>query len=357
MESNKIIKKKASKTSNKTAPVEHIGIDISKETFDVCFWPSMEQCVYKNESSDIKQFVTKVVKLKPKQILMEATGQLERPLARALHEAGLHVVVANPRDAKRWMESEGRNGKTDKKDAQYLAIASSARTLTAWACPTMVEEELNCLNDRRKQIVHMLVMEKNHLSSATNKVAIKDIQDSIKQLEKRLKKLEEQIAKVIEKDGEMKRKCECLNSIPGIGATTSALLVSTLPELGTLNRQQIAALAGVAPLNNDSGKHKGQRHIGHGRYGIKEGLYMCILSAYRHNEDIKAFWERLGDKGKPKKVVLVACIRKLLCIANTLLKKNEVWKAPAERAKAMQIIPLNKKTPKNFKNQMKPLQI
>ena len=259
-------------------------------------------------------------------VVAESTGGLERLLANKLQEASISIAIANPRQVKGFATALGK-AKTDKLDAEVIArFAKSVKprprgTITAQA------QQLHDLRRRRQQLIGMQVAEKNRLSRSSEVVKV-DIGEHLEQLKQRLQLLNQQIQALTEQQSDWQQKGQLLQSCKGIGQVTSALFLAELPELGTLSAKQIARLVGVAPINHDSGKHKGKRMIQGGRTSVRCGFYMATLVAIRHNSVIRDFYQRLLARGKIKKVALVACMRKLLVILNAMLRDNQPWKAP-----------------------------
>jgi len=258
---------------------------------------------------------------------VESTGGLERLLVSGLQAASIPIAVVNPRKIKGFAIALGK-AKTDKLDAEV--IARFAQTVQPKPCP-LVEASAQQLSDlvrRRQQLVEMQVAEKNRLSRALKSVET-DISEHIEQMQERINSLNQQIQTLSAQQPDWQRKNEILRSVKGIGQVTAALCLAELPELGKLSDKQIARLVGVAPINHDSGKHKGKRMIQGGRTAVRCGLYMATLVATRHNPVIRDFYQRLLEKGKLKKVALVACMRKLLVILNAMIRNNQSWQAPA----------------------------
>lgn len=304
------------------------GIDVSKEYLDVCL--GTEQWRVDNDAKGWDEAITKLRSADVDLIVVEATGGYERELVCSLQAAGLTVARVNPRQARDFAKSMGELAKTDAIDARILrdfgdAIARRAdrdKYITA-----MVDEHRARLAElvaRRRQLVEMRVAESNRLEQARGPAA-----GSIRAV---LKTLDQQLAQIDRNaDGLMeahfKGQAKLLDSVKGVGAVTILTLTSALPELGRLGRRQITKLVGIAPLANDSGKRKGARTTWGGRAEVRSVLYMAALSAIRHNHVIKAFYERLLAAGKPKKVAIVACMRKLLTILNAMLRDNATWDA------------------------------
>lgn len=262
----------------------------------------------------------------PELIVLEATGGFEMGALRSLASVRLPVVAVNPRQVRDFARAMGILAKTDKIDAHIIARFADSVRPEIRSLKTPDEQMLDALNARRFQLIGMLTQEKNRLANAP-KWTKKDIQGNIKGLEKRLAKIDSDLDDLIKNSPIWRQKDKILQSIPGVGAVMARTIISDLPEAGTLNRREIAALSGVAPLNRDSGKHKGKRAIWGGRAKVRCVLYMCALAAVRCNPKIKAFYNRLITAGKKPKVALTACMRKLLVIINTMLKNGTCWEA------------------------------
>lgn len=303
-----------------------VGIDVCQDMLDVYLLPQQESLQLPNTKAGVQELVEQLQPLIPSLVVAESTGGLERLLVSGLQAASIPIAIANPRKVKGFAIALGK-AKTDTLDAQV--IARFAQSVKPEPLPIVKPEaqQLAALRRRRQQLVAMKVAEKNRLSRATEMVQA-DIEEHLEQIEQRIKSLNQQILTLTRQQSDWKRKDEILQSVSGIGRVTSALCLAELPELGTLSEKQIARLVGVAPINHDSGKHQGKRMIQGGRTSVRCGLYMATLVATRHNRVIRNFYERLLDKGKLKKVALVACMRKLLVILNAMLRDNQPWQEP-----------------------------
>jgi transposase len=304
----------------------YIGIDVSKKNLDICIRSTGEVFQESNDNNGLKQLNKKLAAYTPCLIVMEATGGFELNALIALQQADLNVAVVNPRQVRDFAKATGRLAKTDCIDAAVLAHFGEAIRPTPRDKVLQEQLELLQFQQRRRQLVDMLVMEKNRLHTANKKIK-KHVEKCIIFLKKQLKTIEENIAMSIAQNKELSDKSELLATTKGVGIVTSAVLITELPELGKLSHKEIAALVGVAPLNRDSGTMKGKRSIWGGRGSVRTSLYMATLTAVRFNPAIKAFYQRLCDAGKLKKVALIACMRKLLIILNAMLKNNTPWKA------------------------------
>ena len=301
-----------------------IGIDICKDRLDVADDGESIPWSVANDEAGISSLVDRLKALQPALIVMEATGGLETLLYAALTTAGLPAVVMNPRQVRDFAKAMGTLAKTDALDARVLAHFGAAIQPAVRPMKDDTTQELTALVTRRRQLLAMLTAEKTRLQQAAKWIR-KDIKAHTESLEKRLKTIEGHIAESIQKTPGWKEKDSLIRSVPGAGNVLSMNLLSSLTELGTLNRREIATLVGVAPLNRDSGNFRGKRMVWGGRAQVRAALYMAALSASRHNPVIKPFYQRLIAKGKKPKVALTACMRKLLVILNTMVKTQTAW--------------------------------
>ncbi len=301
-----------------------IGIDVSKEYCDVAVIPDGTRGRFTNDEEGQEAVAAFILPLKPGRIVIEATGGYEMGVVRVLADNQLPVVAVNPRQVRDFAKATGRLAKTDSIDAEVLAQFAGAVKPEVRPLPTKEAEMLRALVARRRQLVQMITMEKNRLEKSPP-FGSKDIRNHIYYLTEALKKVDRDISRTIRKSPLWKEKETILTSTPGIGPVISCTLVAALPELGTLNRKEIAALVGVAPFNRDSGKYRGRRTIWGGRSHIRSVLYMGMLSAIRFNPVIRAFYQRLLKAGKARKLAITACMRKLLTILNTMMKNKTTW--------------------------------
>jgi transposase len=301
-----------------------VGIDVAKAQLDLAQRPEGPGRVVPHTESGITTVVTQLRTVKPALIVLEATGGLERALVRALVEAALPVVVVNPRQVRDFAKATGQLAKTDTLDAHVLARFAEAVRPTLRPVPDAPTQELAALIARRRQLVEMLTAEKNRLGSASKRVQ-KRIQAHLDWLTMELARVNDDLDQAIRHSPIWQEQEDLLQSVPGVGPVLTRTLLAELPELGTLNRKQIAALVGVAPLNRDSGTLRGTRKVWGGRAQVRAVLYMGALVAARFNPVIRAFYHRLRAVGKAKKVVLTACMRKLLTILNAMLKHRTPW--------------------------------
>jgi transposase len=301
-----------------------VGIDVSKAILDVAVIPTEEVKRFTNDADGCKELVSWLSEAEPELIVLESTGGLEMQSAGLLTSAGLPAVIVNPRQVRNFAKALGKLAKTD---AIYaLVIARFAQAVQPEVRPFNDEQtlELKALVARRKQLSDMLVAEQNRLKSAHKRVK-KSISSSIDWLRSQIDETDKDISDSISNNDLWREKEEILTSAKGVGPVLSASLLCLLPELGTLNRKKISALVGVCPYNRDSGHFRGKRCISGGRADIRSVLYMATLAATRYNPVIKAFFGRLKEAGKPPKVAIVACMRKLLTILNAMLKTSQKW--------------------------------
>lgn len=303
-----------------------VGIDVSKAHFDVAVHEQALEWQADNTAAGIGELLHRLQDVAPTLIVLEATGGFEVPLVAELAAVQLPVVVINPRRVRDFARSTGQLAKTDKLDAKLLAHFAAALRPTPRRLPTDQEEHLTALLTRRKQLVEMLTVEKNRLSTV-RPVMRSELEAHVAWLTERLASLDQDIDHFVQGSPLWQAKDTLLKSVPGIGRITASTLLAMLPELGTLNRQHIAALVGVAPLNKESGRKRGKRRIYGGRAPVRNVLYMAALSAKAHNPTIKKFYEHLLARGKEKKVALTACMRKLLVILNAMVRTQQSWRA------------------------------
>ena len=302
-----------------------IGIDVSKKQLDVAVRPDGKSWSTGYGEEEVNSLAKRLLDLAPTLIVLEATGGLETKLVSALAVVGLPVVVVNPRQMRDFAKATGKLAKTDAIDADVIAHFGEA--IRPKVRP-LKDEQTQLLTDllaRRRQLVEMLAAEKKRLQQSTKNVQ-KSIQQHIQWLEKRIKDMDGDLQKLIKETPIWAKRDKILQSTPGVGSVLSIALLGLVPELGLLNRGKIAALVGVAPFNCDSGEHKGKRKIWGGRASVRSVLYMAALSSVRHNPVIKKYYNRLIAAGKPFKVAITACMRKLLVILNSMVKSQTVWR-------------------------------
>lgn len=301
-----------------------VGIDVSKSWLDIAIHESEINWRAENEDAGISSLVKRLKKMQPTLIVLEATGGYEMQLVAELVHAKLPVVVTNPRKVRAFARSTGKLAKTDKLDAKLLAHFAAAIRPTIRPMPSDEEEQLTGLLVRRRQLVDMLIVEKNRLHTVRPALR-EDIREHLTWLQAKLSKLDEEIDRFLKSSSLWIEKDAILRSTPGVGRVTSCTLLAMLPELGTLNRQEIAALVGVAPVNKDSGRKQGKRRVYGGRATVRSVLYMAAMAAKRYNPRIKKFYEELLCRGKEKMVALTACMRKLIVILNAMIRTNQPW--------------------------------
>lgn len=302
-----------------------VGIDVSKLTLDFDCLPVSATQQFANDADGIAALVALLQDSGVERIVVEATGGFETPVVSALAVAKLPVVVVNPRQVRDFAKAMGHFAKTDRLDAKVLALFGERMKPALRALPDEAQRALSDLLGRRSQLVFMRAQEKGRLATVPA-VARKDVEQHIAWLDKRIARLEVDLGDRLKKSPLWCHKAALLDGVPGVGDVTTFSLLADLPELGTMNRKQIAALVGVAPFPDDSGKRVGARYVRGGRADVRCVLYMATLSAIRHNPPIKAMYERLSQAGKPFKVAMTACMRKLLTILNAILKKDQAWK-------------------------------
>jgi len=302
-----------------------VGIDVSKSTLDVCIEPAVQTLHVAYDEAGIKQIAVRLKEVNPTLIVMEATGGLEVRIATELAGQGLPVAVINPRQARDFAKATGQLAKTDKVDAAVLAAFAQAIRPQVRPLKDADTRALDDMVTRRRELIDMRVQETLRLGTAASKPLEKSLNKHIVWLDKRIAEIDTDLAQRLRKSDVWRTKDDLLRGIPGVGPVTTLTMLAKCPELGLLNRREIAALTGVAPLANDSGKHRGKRFIWGGRADVRAVLYMAAISAIQHNDAIKAFAERLKKAGKLPKVVIVACMRKLLTIMNSMLKNNTPW--------------------------------
>jgi transposase len=307
-----------------SVPQIFVGIDVAKAQLDIALRPTGERWAVPNEDASIATLVTQLQAVHPVLIVLEATGGFQRAVVAALAAAALPVVVVNPRQARDFAKATGQLAKTDVLDARALAHFAEAVRPTPRPLPDAQTDDLRALLARRRQLVAMRTAEINRLGSAPPRVQ-GDLQAHIAWLDQRLAALDDDLDTTLRASPVWRERETLYRSVPGIGPVCARTLMLDLPELGTLSRQRIAALVGVAPLNRDSGTWRGHRTIWGGRAQVRATLYMGTLVAVRHNPVLKAFYERLCRAGKVKKVALIACMRKLLTILKAMVKHHKPW--------------------------------
>lgn len=299
-----------------------VGIDVSKARLDWAVHDHTERGEVPNDEAGCRALLQRLRAFKPRLIVIEATGGLETLIVSSLAAASLPVAVVNPRQVRDFAKATGRLAKTDTLDAQVLAHFGEAIKPPVRALKDEDTQALSALMMRRRQLVEMLTAEKNRLASAHPKLR-HDVQVHIRWLEKRLQGVDQDLSRALKASPVWCEKAEILTSAKGVGPVLTVTLLAALPELGTLNRHQIAALVGTCPFNRDSGTMRGKRTIFGGRAEVRSVLHMATLTATRCNPPIKAFYDRLIKAGKKPKVALTACMRKFITILNAMLKQHQ----------------------------------
>lgn len=304
-----------------------VGIDVAKDHLDVHILPSGTSARFDTDSRGLNALVEAVKEISPKSIVLEATGGYERVVAASLTAEGMPPAVVNPRQIRDFARATGRLAKTDKIDAQVLARFAQTIRPVARPIPSETEKALKELVVRRRQLIDARAKEKNRRGQMSSERALASIHRMIKTLDEEVADIDRELDDHIRQDPVMVEKYELLITVPGIGPNTCRVIVVQLVELGQLNRRQIAALLGVAPMNRDSGSMRGRRMVSGGRSDVRKAFYMATLAATRHNDKIRDFYQRLRAAGKPAKVAIVACMRKLIGILNAMMKSKEPFMA------------------------------
>ncbi len=302
-----------------------VGIDVAKHELEVHRLPEGTPSTHAYDQKGLRQLLRELPPQDQTLVVLEATGGYQRRLVAELTDAGYRVAVVNPRQVRDYARGLGLLAKTDRLDARVIARFGEHVRPRSLERPSAQQAELEALVIRRRQLVELRTAESNRQETVTAKSVRKSLRQVIDVLDKQIARVEKDILALIKSDEQWKGKADLLDSVPGIGPTTIATLLAELPELGLLNRQEIAALVGLAPYNRDSGTLRGKRAIWGGRTAVRSTLYMAALTAYRCNPAIRAFAQRLKQQGKCMKVVITACMRKLLVIMNTMLKTNTAW--------------------------------
>lgn len=305
----------------------YVGVDVSKERLDVALRPSGECFGEANDEQAVSRLVKRLKPLRCTRVVVEATGGYETVLVAAFWATGLPVVVVNPRWVRAYAQSIGWLAKTDRIDARLLALYAERAELKSQALPDQATRELRELCARRVDLLEMVDAERNRLEHASGAVR-REITSHIDYLRKRLKRIDRDIDGAVRASPLWRHQNELLDTVPGVGPALRSSMLAWLPELGQLNRVEIAKLVGVAPLNDDSGKFHGRRHIAGGRAPLRKTLYMATMGAMLHNAHLRAYYARLRANGKLHKVALVATMRKLLLILNAIVKTDTPWSEP-----------------------------
>lgn len=308
----------------------YVGIDVSKRCLDVCLMPNGEVFTVANDPEGIDSLLQRLEEVRPELVVLEASGRYERPVAAAIaaSSAGIAMAVVNPRQARDFAKAIGRLAKTDRIDACVLARFAGAVGPRPSVLPDAEASALQAILARRRQIMEMIVAENNRLQQMAPKALKGRIQAHIRWLEKELARTDGDLDEAIEASSVFKENEALLRSVPGVGPVLARTLLAELPELGMLTHKRLCALVGVAPFNRDSGQRCGKREVWGGRAPVRATLYMGALVATRYNPVLKEFYGRLLAAGKPKKVALVACMRKLLSILNAVMRDRVPWRSP-----------------------------
>jgi transposase len=307
-----------------------VGLDIAKDHIDVSVRPTGDQWRVEQTDHGLTELVARLVAVTPALVVVEATGGYETAIVTALAIAHVPVAVVNPRQVRDFAKAIGQLAKTDAIDAAVLALFAERVRPTVRPLPDDAHQELVALVTRRRQLLEMLTAERNRLAMARRSVRA-SVQQHVRWLERRVRDTDDDLTAAIQRSPVWRTTDDLLRSVPGVGPTTSRMLIALLPELGTLSRRAIAKLVGVAPLNRDSGQQRGRRVIWGGRATVRAPLYMATLVATRHNPVIRGFYQRLRAAGKPALVALVAAMRKLLTILNAMMKHHQSWQpSPVE---------------------------
>ncbi len=311
-----------------TLPEVFIGVDISKNNLDIFIHPLKQWVKIPNTESGIKKFVKQLSNYSIKQIACEATGGYEKLLTRVLQEHSYSCWIVDPRRIKGFIIATGCKSKTDKIDAQKIAeFASKNSQDYEPVSRTHNQETLLSLVNRKQDLTKFLATEKTRLKHPSHALGVSSIERMILFLNKEIKALDEQIEELIDQDAVLQKRTELLESIPGIGKSSAAILISFVPELGSVSNNEIAALVGVCPYDRESGNYTGKRFIQGGRIIPRNALYMCAITTIKYYAPLKSFYDRLIANKKSFKVAIVAVMRKLIIIANVILKKGEVCSA------------------------------
>ena len=303
----------------------YVGIDVSKEFLDVHTLPEAESWRCTRDEEGLAQLSERLGGGSPTLVVLEATGGFEATVAAVLASRGLPVAVVNPRQVRDFARALGRLAKTDRIDAEVLALFAERVRPEPRPVPDEQATELAELVDRRRQLVEMLGAERNRQRQVRSRTARKRVDEHVAWLERALRNIDREITGLIRRSPAWRETEDLLTSVPGVGPTTARTLIADLPELGRIDRRRIAALVGVAPINCDSGTMRGRRMIAGGRTRVRNVLYMATLTAVRYNPQVAALYQRLRANGRPAKLALTACMRKLLVILNAVARDKKRW--------------------------------
>ncbi len=314
---------------------QFVGVDVSKAKLDCAFADGKQTLSIENAQKQIvRELIGRINNPQSAMVVMEATGGYEELLVTLLHQHKIALAVVNPRRIRDFADGIGRDAKTDPIDAQVIAFYGQVVKPEPQAAKSEEDKKLQALVERRRQLLDLINQENNRLGQTTDREIRGYIEQSLDTLKKQVQVIGQRLAKCVEANTENARKVEILQSVKGLGPVSISTFLAELPELGQLNRGQIAKLVGVAPMNRDSGQKSGRRRTFGGRSYVRRVLYMATLVATRFNPRIQAFYQRLLSQGKPKKVALTAAMRKLLTILNTLIKNDELWNAEPNKTSA-----------------------
>lgn len=312
---------------------QFLGVDVSKSKLDFAFADGKQTpSIANTEEEIVRELIGRMENPRTTIVVMEATGGYEDLLVTLLHQHHIALAVVNPRRIRDFAAGIGRDAKTDPIDAGVIAFYGQVVKPAAQLAKSDDDKKLQSLVERRRQLLDLINQEENRLQQTADREIQQYIRQSLEPLKKQVKTIDERLAQCVQENTTNIRKVEILESVKGLGPVAISTLLAELPELGQLNRGEIAKLVGVAPMNNDSGQASGRRRIFGGRSYVRRVLYMATLVATRFNPSIKTFYQRLLGKGKPKKVALTAAMRKLLTIVNTLIKNDETWSDEVKKA-------------------------
>ena len=306
----------------------YVGIDVAKNTLDIHIRPAGRHIHCTTSIKDVQTLIGQLKDLDRPLIVLEATGGYGTSLAAELQAEGLDVALVNPRQVRNFARALGRLAKTDRIDAEVLALFAERMQPPPRSVGTENDLKIKALVARRRQLVAMSIAEQNRLKRAKDRTVVASIQAVLELISRQIAQTEEQLHEAVKQSPNWTHKAKLMKSVPGVGQATTFMLLANLPELGQINRRQIAALVGVAPMNRDSGLLRGRRTTIAGRSEVRKALYMATLVATRHNPHIRSYYCRLVEAGKKKMIALVAAMRKLLIILNTMIKNDQPWKTP-----------------------------
>jgi len=303
----------------------NVGVDVGKANLDIALHPSGQFHTIPNTEAHIRHFVKILKDYNVERIVVEASGRYEHALVQACDQAGLPIIVVNPISVRRYAQAIGVLAKTDRIDAQVIARYAATLKPEIKPIPDKTSQKIKDLLIRRSQLLEMSTMEKNRLQILP-KYLHRSIKSLLRVLQSQIETVTRQIDQEVTKVDQWRTKMEIMTSVPGVGKVLAYTFLSELPELGSLNRKEIAALVGVAPINRDSGKLNGKRRIRGGRHRVRTVMFMAMLSSIQCNPVFKRFYERLKAQGKIPKVALIACMRKMIVVLNTMVKNQEPWR-------------------------------